>query len=268
MERPTRRSRAGVAILATLAFSALIAVMTTIGSAAPSRVQYAPVNTGEPRLSGTARVNSTLTTSNGSWRSDSNLSYSYQWLRCNQGGDNCNAIAGATGQSYRVQQADVANRLRARVTARNNDGSSAANSNASAIVQQASAPGSGSTIPVTAVVLPDRLVVDRVEFSESPIRTRDALQARFRITNTRGVPVSGALVYASAIPFGRIIQPAEVTTGADGWATMTIQPTRLLPLKNGFLLTMFVRARKQGDDILAGVSSRRLISVRTANPRG
>lgn len=267
MERPTRRSRARVALLATLAFSALVAVMTTIGSAAPSRVQYAPVSTSEPQLSGTARVGSTLTTTNGSWRSDSNLTYTYQWLRCNQGGDNCNAITGATSQSYQVQQADVANRLRARVTARNNDGTGAANSNASAVVQAAT-PGTGSSIPVTAVVLPDRLVVDRVQFSEMPIRTRDALQARFRITNTRGVPVSGALVYASAIPFGRIVQPAEVTSGPDGWATMTIQPTRLLPLKNGFLLTMFVRARKQGDDLLAGVSSRRLISVRTANPAG
>ena len=126
----------------------------------------------------------------------------------------------------------------------------------------------GSSIPIAAVVLPDRLVVDRVEFSEMPIRTRDALQARFRITNTRGVPVSGALVFASAIPFGRIIQPSEVRSGTDGWATMTIQPTQLLPLKNGFLLTMFVRARKQGDNLLAGVSSRRLVSVRTANPTG
>jgi hypothetical protein len=57
-----------------------------------------------------------------------------------------------------------------------------------------------------------------------------------------------------------------VKTDQAGWATMTITPTRLLPLANGYLLTMFVRARKTGDNILAGVSTRRLISVRTARP--
>ena len=92
------------------------------------------------------------------------------------------------------------------------------------------------------------------------------MQARFRVKDTRGFVVRDALVYANAIPFGRIIQPGEVRTDQEGWATMSITPTRLLPLRNGYLLTMFVRARKSGDDLLAGVSTRRLVSVRTARP--
>ena len=116
------------------------------------------------------------------------------------------------------------------------------------------------------MTLPARLVVNDIQFAPSPIRSRNPFQARFRVLDTRGFVVRDAIVFASAIPFARIVQPPEVRTGSDGWATMQIQPTRLLPLRNGYLLTMFARARKDGDDLLAGVSSRRLISVRTANP--
>jgi hypothetical protein len=37
-----------------------------------------------------------------------------------------------------------------------------------------------------------------------------------------------------------------------------------MPLRNGYAIQYFVRARKQGDNPLAGVSGRRLVQVRTA----
>jgi len=272
MNRPTRSSRAAVAALATLALAATVAVFSTVGSATTAAIQYAPQNTSEPTISGDARQGSTLTTTNGTWRTDSAISYTYQWLRCNAGATNCANIAGATAQSYTATAADVGSRLRATVIARNSSGTSSATANATAVVAATGPAGqirlsNGQiSIPASSVAPPDRLVVSQIQFSQSPIRSRNPLQARFRIQDTRGFVVRDALVYATAIPFGRIVQPPETRTDQEGWATMTIQPTRLLPLRNGFLLTMFVRARKQGDDILAGVSSRRLISVRTANP--
>ena len=160
----------------------------------------------------------------------------------------------------------VGQRLRVRVTARSSAGTASAESGTTNVVAPQTPTTTGGTIAAAAVVLPNRLVIDRVSFSPSPIRSRNPFTARFRVTDTRGVPVTGALVYATGVPFGRIVQPPETPTDSQGFATMTIQPTRLLPLRNGFLLTMFLRARKAGDNILAGVSSRRLVSIRTASP--
>ena len=262
-----------VAAFATLGLAAVVAVFTTIGSASPAAIQYAPQNTATPTISGDARVGSTLTTTNGSWTSSAgNVTYTYQWQRCNSAGANCANIGAATKQTYVVASADVGSRLRSVVTARNNDGSSAAASAPAAAVETAGPAGqirlsNGQiSIPASSVTPPARLVVNDIQFAPSPIRSRNPFQARFRVLDTRGFVVRNAIVYASAIPFARIVQPPEVRTDSDGWATMQIQPTSLLPLRNGYLLTMFTRARKDGDDLLAGVSSRRLISVRTANP--
>ena len=48
-------------------------------------------------------------------------------------------------------------------------------------------------------------------------------------------------------------------TGGDGWATLTLSPTAKLPRQSSIVI--FVRARKPGDSLLAGVSTRRLVQV-------
>jgi hypothetical protein len=274
MDRSPRRSRALVASLAILILLATVAVFTTIGYANTTAVaQYAPDNTAPPAVTGEARQGQTLTTSNGSWTSDSAVTYAYAWQRCDANGTGCANIAGATANRYVLQAADVGKRLRSRVTATNASGSAVAFSALTAVVVAPGAegqirlPNGLISVPASSVALPERLVVSDIQWSQMPIRSRNPVQARFRVKDTRGFVVRDALVYANAIPFGRIIQPGEVRTDQEGWATMQITPTRLLPLANGYLLTMFVRARKSGDDLLAGVSTRRLISVRTARPR-
>ena len=97
----------------------------------------APVNTAAPALSGTAQDGHTLSVSNGSWKSDSSLSYSYRWSRCDSAGNSCATISGATHSSYKASSADVGRRLRATVTAKNSVGSTAATSSASAVVAAA-----------------------------------------------------------------------------------------------------------------------------------
>ena len=274
MQRPNRRSRTLVASIATLMLVATVAVFSTIGSASPTAAQqqYGPTNTAPPVVTGEARATQVLTTSNGTWQSSTAISYAHGWQRCEGNGTGCADIAGATATTYTLQTADVGKRLRSKVTATSTTGSSVAFSALTAVVVAENAegrirlPNGLISVPVTSVALPQRLVVSDIQFSQMPIRSRNPLQARFRVKDTRGFVVRDALVYTSAIPFGRITQPGEVRTDQEGWATMTIQPTRLLPLANGYLLTMFVRGRKSGDDVLAGVSTRRLISVRTARP--
>jgi hypothetical protein len=115
-------------------------------------------------------------------------------------------------------------------------------------------------VPVTSVSLPNRLVISA--FASTPIRNRtDAITMKIRVSDTRGRLVSGALVLASGIPFGRVTTAPEATTDSNGIATISVRATVRLPLRRGTAVQFFLRARKAGDDILAGVSSRRLVQV-------
>jgi hypothetical protein len=75
--------------------------------------------------------------------------------------------------------------------------------------------------------------------------------------------VRDVLVFARSTPL--VTSAAgEQPTGQDGWATIRLTPKRTFPLRRGYSVQFFVRARKQGDNILAGISTRRLVQVRTA----
>lgn len=174
----------------------------------------------------------------------------------------------------------MGHRLRVRVTATNEAGSSSAVSRPSALVRSTATPppapsgpagqvklGDGKTsIPVSSVAAPQRLVVSEVGFTPSVVRSRSPFTVRFRITDTRGFVVRGALVYMLGIPYNRIGTVPEQETGTDGYVTFTAQPTARLPLVNGGSLVVFVRARKAGDNLLAGISTRRLVQVRLGSP--
>ena len=84
------------------------------------------------------------------------------------------------------------------------------------------------------------------------------------VVAAKGGCVSGALVYAVGVPFDRLSKQPEAQTGGDGWATVTFRILPTFQLKHGNLVVVFVRARKGGDSVLAGVSARRLVSVRVA----
>jgi hypothetical protein len=73
--------------------------------------------------------------------------------------------------------------------------------------------------------------------------------------------VRDALVYALALPYGWVRNAAEVRTDATGWATIQLVPEVNLPLRRGAVV-IYVRARKPGDRIIAGVTAQRLTQVR------
>jgi hypothetical protein len=97
-----------------------------------------PVNTSPPIISGTPQDGQTLTASTGSWSGTQPITYGYQWQRCDSGGANCVAIAGATGPTYLATSVDVGRTLRVVVTATNSAGSASATSAATTVVQATS----------------------------------------------------------------------------------------------------------------------------------
>jgi hypothetical protein len=232
----------------------------------------APVNTAEPKISGTAQEGETLTTSNGSWTSSSKITYSYKWRSCDTSGNGCANIGGADNASYLLRAADVGKTIRVRVTAKNADGSTQKTSNQTAVVKAKTAPppttvngcptsGSG-TLDVGAISPPARLLVDGQSVVPSVItRTSSDVTLRFHVSACSGRSISGALVYATAVPYSQFSIPTEAPTGSDGWATMTMHQDRYFPASpRQQQLTVFVRARKSGEALLGGVSTRRLVS--------
>ena len=92
------------------------------------------------------------------------------------------------------------------------------------------------------------------------LHSRASAVARYHVYDTRGFSIQGALVYALSLPYGWTRKSPEVATDSSGWATITISPTASMPLRPGALV-IFVRARKSGDNLLSGVSTRRLVQV-------
>jgi hypothetical protein len=214
-----------------------------------------PASTALPTISGIPRDNETLTASAGSW-SNAPTRFAFQWLRCDTAGNNCSSTD--NGQQYRVNSHDVGHTIRVTVSASNQYGSGSATSAPTAPATAALV--AGASIPVQQVSPPQRLVVSAVKFTPSRLHTRSAFVGRFQVKDTRGNPVSGALVYALALPYGWVRNAPEVVTGGDGWATIQFFPTYRMPLRRGAVV-FFVRARKPGDNPLAGVSTRRLVQV-------
>lgn len=252
----------GAAVLLTLAGA--VVASAPIGTAAAVQP---PVNTAPPTISDTTpQVGQVLTANVGTWTGTQPITYTYQWLRCNTGGQQCAAIAGATGQAYTVQPTDLDATLRVRVTATNSRGTATAQS---AQTSRVVAAPVGTAVPVSAVSLPDRLIIDQVQFTPNPVTSATApITVRVKVIDTRGRTISGALVFLRSTPLVTSTPP-ESTTGGDGWVTFTTRPQsdfRIL-FRPNYNLQFFVRARKPGDNLLAGVSTRRLVQVRLAPAR-
>jgi hypothetical protein len=120
------------------------------------------------------------------------------------------------------------------------------------------------SIPVTSVSLPARLIIDGVHFTPAVVTSRRGpVSVRVHVSDSRGFWVRGALVFARSTPLVTST-PAEQVTNQSGYATLSMFPRATFPLKRGYHVQFFLRTRKEGDSLLAGVSSRRLAQVATA----
>ena len=229
-------------------------------------------NTSPPTISGSATVGSTLTANRGTWSGADPITFSYTWRRCDTDGGSCSAISGANEQTYLLKAVDTGNTIRVRVAAKDSTGTSSATSVPTAVVTAATKPTppasngcskTGGTVPVAGVSPPARLTIDQTQVSPSTLTfgTR-SVTARFHVSACGG-SVEGALVYVTAVPYGQFAIPNEQATGSDGWATLRFTALSGYPVSNKQqLLVMFVRARKNGENLLGGISTRRLVSFR------
>ena len=220
----------------------------------------APANTTPPAISGTFKEGNTLTVAPGGWSGSPAPTFTYQWQRCDATGGGCVDLAGSSATTYAAVTADVGNTLRVKVTATNSHGATIATTPETPLIAPATA-GGGKAISITQVSLPNRLIIDNLHFTPTSLNTRAAFVVRFHVSDTRGFSIQGALVYALGLPYSYTAKAAEAATDSTGWATITMQPTAAMPLNRGGALVIFVRARKPGDNLLAGVSTRRLVQV-------
>jgi hypothetical protein len=274
---PRKKFRARAVTAGLLAVAALVigAVFGAAGSGNAAS-NAAPTNQTVPTISGTTEVGSTLTATSGSWNGSTPITYSYQWRRCGTAGASCSNIGGANSSTYKLRSADRGATLRVRVTAKNADGSAQVESAQTVVVTEPVAPppatgcptGNG-TADVAGISLPARLLIDGQSASPTVVTPSTSdLVLRFHVSACGGRSVQGALVYATAVPFEQFNVPPEATTGSDGWASLTLHKASRFPASSHQqLLAVFVRARKNGENVLAGVSARLLVSF-PVNLRG
>ena len=147
-------------------------------------------------------------------------------------------------------------------------GSSSASGAGGSTPTGAVATSSGVSIPASSVVAGQaRLVIASVKFNPTTVRSRTKpIRAEIVVKDTRGFLVRDAIVLIRGVPEGRLLAVAEARTSETGVVVFNLMPTKRLELKPGGRLNMFARARKAGEPINGGVSTRRLLSLRLARP--
>ena len=243
-------------------------------SAATAQITAAPgpTNTALPSISGSTSVGSTLTAATGTWTGNNPITYAYQWEICGGDGNACSNISGATNSTFQLRPQDPGNTVRVKVTATDSTGPNSATSAATAQITAAVPPPTGcpalaagaNAVAIAGVSSPARLQI--ASFTPAPAvvaGSSSSLNVSFHITDTCGQAVQGAFVYATAVPYAQFSIPGQGTTDASGNVTLQFSRLHGFPTsKSQRLLVMFVRASRAGDPVLAGISTRRLISLR------
>ena len=274
MERVAWHSRfRHAAIARPLVIAAVMALALAIVAAAVAatgRGSVAPKNTQPPVVSGTPEIGKQLSTTNGTWSGTTPLSFSYQWRRCDKTGGSCSDISGATDNQYLLKGVDGDNTLRAVVRAKNSDGSDDATSVPTAVIPGTPVSNNGcpanksaKTAPIAELAPPARLQIDAFQVTTGPINKQtQSFSLQVRVGSTCGVAIQGASVYVTAVPYNQFDIPDEKLTGSDGTTILSFNRLSNFPASSKQQqLTLFIRATKPGEDILAGVSTRRLVAV-------
>ena len=257
----------------------MVLVAVAFATSAVGATAAKPQATQPPSISGTPEVGQKLTGDKGTWTNNP-TDYNYFWARCDDKGGSCANISGANQATYTLTSADRDNTIRFRVQASNADGSTNATSVPTAVIKAAAAPSpppapappaptngcpaGNEPIQINSLSAPARLTVDGQQAVPGVVRrgTND-ITIRYHVSACGGRSVEGALVYSTAVPFNQLSIPPEQATGQDGWAELHFHMLSGFPVSpRQQLIALFTRARKPGENLLGGISTRRLFSLR------
>ena len=249
---------------------------TSASSAATAVViETTPHNTSPPTVKGIPQEGQTLKGDRGEWTGNPS-DYNDFWVRCDKTGGSCSNISGANNKNaYVLKSVDVGNTIRFKTQATNSVGSNFASSVPTAVIVSATkpppppppttagCPSGNGPINIANVSSPARLLIDQQQTNPSVVhRGANQLIVRYHVSACKGRSVQGALVYATAVPFNQLTIPAEQQTNSNGWAELDFRMMTGFPVSSKQqLIAIFTRARKSGEDLLGGISTRRLFSV-------
>jgi hypothetical protein len=272
--------------LAAAVIASLVAAAGAL--AAGTKTVVAPSNNSPPTISGTAAVGNKLSANAGTWDGSAPIRFQFQWLICGADGSACRNISGETDKTYTVKSGDEGNTIRVKVIAGNADGSAPATSDPTAKVAASTTTttttttttGTTTTTPapsnngcpksnassfdINDIQGPARLQFGSFHSTPSTIGgSIRSFDLTVHVTSTCGpTPISGALVYATAVPYNQFNVPPEGTTNSRGDTTLHFVRGNAFPAaKKQQLLVIFMRARRESDPILAGISTRQLVSL-------
>jgi hypothetical protein len=93
-----------------------------------------PTNAVLPSISGLLQDGGLLSVATGSWTGTEPISYAYQWQLCSALGQACEALAGATGSSLKLDPSEIGKTLDVVVTATNVAGSASVTSSLTSLI--------------------------------------------------------------------------------------------------------------------------------------
>ncbi|MDP9386330.1 MAG: hypothetical protein M3P50_14100, partial [Actinomycetota bacterium] len=190
-----------------------------------------PVNVTPPSIVGIVRDGEELTARQGSWSGVLTFAYEYRWYRCDESGENCGKVEGATLPTFLMTGLDVGGTVRVEVIARNGGGATAAMSAATSV--GAPSPPAGRSAPsITGYTgLGQEMTAVDGGWAGSPTLTFTRQWLRCDAAGAACQPVPGATgrVYRLvAADLGRRMRIRVEATNAVGAARADSEPTRLV----------------------------------------
>src|SRR5262249_31974468 len=114
--------------------------------------------------------------------------------------------------------------------------------------------------------LPDRLLIVQTTFNPARLSSRAPFTVRVAVQDTAGFLVRDAAVQILGVPYSRVAVVPEKATGTDGTVTFTVHPLPGLAPAGAKSPVFFVRARNTKAQLIGGISTRRLVQLRTGPP--